>query len=399
MIRVLIRLAFIKSTQACFLLLVPLLVVQSSQGESGFVATRVLESLPLLVLGLIGGVLIDRVGANRVNKIALFVYMAPPLLLLAVHAHKLPEAALLLASLSLSAISQLLQSCGDRVVLDLVDASRLPKYNATSILIDRFCSLCLPPLVGALAVWNLQFALTLAVGMAGVGSIALSLMSPGRGAPEAQRIQQVSVFRQLRIGFATLTENRFLFQLVLIAMLVNGLESIPIAYAFLYAHDGLHMNLAEIGLLASMSGAGGLIAASLARRLRGSKRVLLWIFVGTMASNAVVYGSVYALDNKYALLAGKALEAFGFVFSAVSYRTLRLESTDKALFGTISGAVGFTVKCCVPLCILLAGALLAWISPRDLYLTTGIAEMLLACGVAVWVRRQRVPAEPQEAFA
>lgn len=392
MASVLLRLAFIKSAQTAFMLLIPLLLVQSSRATGDFVLARLLESLPLLVLGLAGGLLVDRLGAQRVNRLALCAYMVPPALLAAVHLHWLPSGGLPLASMAAAALGQLLVLCGDRVVLDQVPADGLPRYNANAILIERASSLALPPLLGGLAIWDLDLAVAVTAGLGIVGALGLAWLSP-RAAPRAAPAPAQSIAAQLRTGFASLARERFLRQLVLIAMLVNGLEAIPISYAFLYAHSGLNMSPAEIGLLTTMSGIGGLSAATLARRLRGSKALLLSIFVGSIGVNAVLYALVWALDNKYALLGAKLLEAFSFVFSAVAYRTLRQEHTAKALFGTISGAVGFTVKCCIPVAILTAGALLVHFTPRDLYLFTAIAELLLALVVAGWARRQLTPAD------
>jgi hypothetical protein len=139
------------------------------------------------------------------------------------------------------------------------------------------------------------------------------------------------------------------------------------------------------------------MAAALVRKIRGTRKLLLGIFIGSMLLNAAIYASIYVLNNKYALLGGKLIEAFSFVFSAVSYRTLRQESIDKTFYGTISAAVAFTVKFCIPFAILAAGALLIHFSPRDLYLLTAVVETLLAVAVVCWAKFQSIPAE-QEAF-
>lgn len=389
---VLIRLAFIKIVQTCFVLLIPFFLVQSSQGETGFVTSRFLESLPMLGLGLAGGILVDRVGATRINRFAVLAYIVPPILLVAVHLKYVPPTWLLLASLAVASTSQLLQACGDRIVLDILPKAALATYNGNAILIERFCSLGLPVLIGSLAVWSVKAALAFTSVIAVFGSIGLSMLAPRQGS-HPTGLQHVSLRAQLRAGFSGLAENKFLLHLSFITMLVNGIEAIPISFAFLYGHDVLHMNLAEIGLLSTMSGLGGLIAAALARKIRGTRKLLLGIFIGSMLLNAVIYALVYLLNDKYALLTGKLIEAFSFVFSAVSYRTLRQESIDKTFYATISAAVGFTVKLCIPFAILVAGALLIHFSPRDLYLFTAVAETLLALVVLFWEKYQSIPAK------
>lgn len=388
---VLIRLAFIKIVQTCFLLLIPFFLVQSSRGETGFVTSRFLESLPMLAFGLAGGILVDRVGASRINRFALLAYIVPPLLLVAVYLKYIPAACLLLASLAVSSTSQLLMACGDRIVLDIVSRTGLAAYNGNAILIERFCSLGLPVLIGSLAVWSLEAALALTTTIAALGSVGLFMFSP-RAVDHTVGLQNVSLRTQLKAGFSGLAENRFLLHLSFITMLINGIEAIPISFAFLYGHDVLHMNLAEIGLLSTMSGLGGLIAATFARKLRGTKNLLLGILIASMLLNAAIYALVYILNDKYMLWAGKLVEAFSFVFSAVSYRTLRQESIGKTFYGTISAAVGFTVKLCIPPAILVAGALLIHFSPRDLYLFAALAESLLAIAVAFWAKSQSIPA-------
>lgn len=391
---VLIRLAFVKIVQTCFVLLIPFFLVQSSQGETGFVTSRFLESLPMLGFGLAGGILVDRIGATRINRFALLAYIVPPLLLVAVYLKYVPATWLLFASLAVASISQLLLACGDRIVLDIVPKAELATYNGNAILIERFCSLGLPVLIGSLAVWSVKAALAFTSVIAALGSVGLTMFAPRRDG-HAPGLQHVSLRAQLGAGFAGLAENKFLLHLSFITMLVNGIEAIPISFAFLYGHDVLHMNLAEIGLLSTMSGLGGLMAAALARKIRGTRKLLLGIFIGSMLSNAVIYALVYLLNSKYALLGGKLVEAFSFVFSAVSYRTLRQESIDKTFYGTISAAVGFTVKLCIPFAILVAGVLLIHFSPRDLYLFTAGAETLLALAVYCWARYQTNPAEQE----
>lgn len=392
MVLVFIRLAFIKCVQTCFLLLIPFLLVESNQGEAGFVMSRFLESLPMLVLGLAGGILVDRVGAARINRLALMAYIAPPLVLVAVYFKHIPAAFLLLVSVAVASITQLLSACGDRVVLDILPPSRLAAYNGTAILIERFCSLGLPLVIGTLAVWDLQATLVLTAAASVLGALLLSTLSPRRDTARGGT-QQVSWRSQLRAGFSGLVKNRFLLHLSLITMLVNAVEAVPISFAFLYGHDVLLMNLAEIGLLSTMSGLGGLVAAAIARRMQASKILLLSIFVGSMVVNALIYGAVYVLNNKYALLGAKLIEAFSFVFSAVAYRTLRQENIDKAHYGTLSAAVGFIVKLCIPITILIAGALLVRFSVRDLYLFTAVAELAMAAAVAAWAKYQFIPVQ------
>ncbi|ALV05188.1 MFS transporter [Roseateles depolymerans] len=383
---VLVRLAFIKSAQTALMLLIPLLLVQSSRATSSFVLARVLEALPLLVLGLLGGLLVDRLGAQRVNRLALVAYLVPPAMLACAHLQWLPTSILPLASMGAVALGQLLVLCGDRVVLDKIPSDDLPRYNANAILIERATSLALPPVLGGLALWSLDAAVCATAALGMLGALCLAWLSPnGQSTANATRM---SISEQLRAGFSALAGERFLRDLILIAMLVNGLEAVPIAYTFLYAHEGLHMNAAEIGMLTTMTGLGGLCAATLARQLKTSRARLLSIFVASMLVNATLYALIWVLNHKYALLAAKLLEAFSFVFSAVAYRTLRQEHTAKALFGTISGAVGFTVKLCIPFTILLAGVMLAGVAPQDLFLGTAIAELLLAVCVGAWARRQ-----------
>lgn len=383
---ILIRLAFIKVTQVCFVLLISLLLVQASEDEKGFVLSRFLDSLPLLVFGLMGGLIVDRLGAARVNRLALAAYVFPPLALLAVQFKFAPQGLLIAASVAIASISNLLMVCSDRLVLDLIAKRELAKYNATSILIEQVCTLALPPLFGVLAWWSMDAAVMLAGLIAFVGSLALSYLSPaqlsGFDAPA------LSWIAHMKKGFLKLSESRFQLQLSLVVMFINAIEALPITYAFVYAHDSLHMNAAEIGFLSTMSGLGGLVGAMVARKINGERAVLLNLLAGSIFLNASVHGAVFLFDQKYALYLCVAVGAFSFVFTAVSYRSLRQESIDKSHFGVISSALAFIVKLGIPFGILFGGALMLNYGSHQVYIFTSIAEAFLGLAVLVWVKRQ-----------
>ena len=381
---ILARLAFIRFAEGCLLLLVPLLLVQASDGDKDFVISRVLNSLPLVFFGLVGGMIVDRLGATRVNRAALAAFVLPPLALLAVQLDYVPRDALIAASVAMSTITILLTTCSDRLVLDLVDRSDLAKYNATSILIERGCAVVLPPAIGVLAVWSMDAAVWVSAVIAGLGSIAMSVLSPSL--PQGFSGLKLSWRSHLMQGFRTLAKNQFLLQLGLVITFVNAAEGIVLPYSIVYAHDVLHMNAAEIGLLFSVTAIGGVIAAIVARHVKGQRVLLLSLLTGSVFLNAVIYATIYFVNRKYMLFIGTSLVAFSTVFFAVSYRTLRQESIDKALFGVMSGALAFLVKAGVPFGILLGGLLTLRYGPQQIYITAFAAEITIGLAVLIWAR-------------
>lgn len=385
--QVLARLFFIQFTQASITLLLPLLLLEGAVGKEGFILGKLFDSLPLVVFGLIGGVLIDRCGAVRMNRIALALYTVPPSIILLTHFLAAPQHLLLLASLVLTCASYIAFVCSDRIVLELVPREELARYQAHAILIERLCLLLLPPLYGLIAVWSLDAAVLLTAASALVGAIVLHRLSP-LGDTASFSAPAMSLKRQIANGFSSLFSNALLVKLAVLVMLVNAIEAVPIAYAFVYAREDLGMTMSEIGLLSSLGAAGGIAGALFSRSANRTREWLITAFVVSMFVNGALYVLTYLCASKYVLLGAKFVEGCSFVFSAVAYRTLRQDNIDKQAFGVVSGALAFTVKAGMPLSILIGGSLMLSFGAPVLYLGAGLLEATLGVVAFIWLHSQ-----------
>lgn len=355
------------------------LTTTGSPEKTGLVA--VAEMLPLVVLKVLGGPIIDRVGARRVaiscDWASLLVVGAIPFL---------HEAGVLSFPLFLGlvAVAGALRGPGDAakhsMTPTLAATAGVPMERVTGLssTVERTASMLGAAIAGGLvAVIGPANALVVDAGSFGVSALLLAWALPARTRTVAsdEEADPAPYVEQLREGWRFLRSDRVL---VAITVMVSLTNLIDLAWAAVLVpvwgleHGGAGVVGALFATFAGASALGSLVAAARADRLpRYATYLVCFLVTGlprfvVMALDTPLWG-ILAM----AVVAGFASGFLNPILGAVIY-----ERVPEELIGRVSS---LSTACCfalMPLGGLVGGFLVGGV---------GLGAAMLACGIAYFV--------------
>ena len=368
------------------------LVTTDSPMKTGLVALA--EMLPLVLLKVLGGPIIDRVGPRRVSIScdlgSMLVVGAIPLLYAA---GLLPFGAFL----ALVACAGALRGPGDAakssIVPSVVEAARVPLERATGLhsTVERTASMLGAVFAGGLiAVIGAANALVVDAVSFGVSAAVLgwattSLRRPAADEAEAEA-DTTPYLAQLRQGWDFLRGDRVLVGIAVMVALTNLLD---VAYASVlmpvWAREwgGGPAALGVVfGVFGGTAALGAICAATWAAKLPRYKTYLVAF---------LVCGSprffVMAWDNPlWLVLLVAAVSGFGSGFINPVLGAVTYERIPKHLIGRVSSLTTALCFALMPLGGLLGGALVTGF---------GLTVAMLACGAAYFLVTMLPAADPK----
>lgn len=291
-------------------------------GLTGFVG-----GIPLLVVSLPAGVMIDRYNRRTVLLVAQFaVMMLAALFALLVGTGAIaPWSTLVLVAAYGTAMSFIFPT-RTTIVTMLVDRGDLANAVALNAAAQNACRVTGPALAGVLIA---------VIGVAGTFAVAALLQILALAAtfqlPASRPIGTArggSVWASLTLGFRIVAQDAFLSSLILLAVTVNVLVMPYITMMPVFARDELGIGSTGLGLLLASTGLGtvaGALAVAASRRLGSWSRAQV---VTAAAFTALVL--VFALTSNL-LLAVLLLFAAGGMsaaFMALAQTALQLRVDD-----------------------------------------------------------------------
>jgi MFS family permease len=363
------------------------LTTTGSASKTGLVALA--EMLPLVILKVLGGPIIDRVGPRRVSitcdLLSVLVVGSIPVVYQSGHL-SFPGFLLLVA------LAGALRGPGDgakhSLTPSLVAHAGVPMERATGLasMVERTASMLGAAFAGGLiAVIGPTNALFVDAGSFLLSAAVLAWSTRGMrpAAPREERADEPPYRRQLAEGWHFLRGDRLLLGLAVMVALTNMLD---IAWATVLVpvwaseYGG---GAAAIGLVfAVMSGAsalGAMCAAGWGERLPRYRTYLIAFLIAGAPRFAVMafdvgLGPVLAV----AAVAGLVSGFINPVLGAVSY-----ERIPSALVGRVTSLSGAMCFALMPLGGLLGGGLIAGLGLAAAMLSTGAAYFLVTMAPAV----------------
>jgi len=301
------------------------------------------SSAPMFVLGLVGGMLADRVHRQRLLTISQGTNVASSFiltLLLGTGAVEVWHA--YMAVLITGACWALDTPSRRAVIYDLLGVEGVTNAVALDSVGMNASRMCGPALAGALitlvGVTGGYVAITLFCTLAWV--LLWSLRIPQRPRPERR---QQSLGRNLLEGFRYVRENSTIKATLYITVVMNVLLFPYVQMVPVIARDVLHVDAAFMGALQAAEGLGALVGAVLlasATRLNYHGRVFVW---GSML--ALIGLCVFSLSHWYLLslptllFLGLGTAGFGTMQSTLVMLAAHEEMRGRAL-GVLSLAIG-----------------------------------------------------------
>ncbi len=372
------------------LIAIPLFVLEQtgSATRTGLVALA--ELLPLVVLKVLGGPVIDRIGPRRVaitcDVASVVVVASIPLL---------HDAGLLSfpGFLAVVAVAGGLRGPGDAakqaMIPALVTSAAQPMERVTGLssTIERTAGLVGAGIAGVLVAWlGAADALYVDAASFGVSALVLSWATRGLGAPPEPDADPLPYGRQLREGWDFLRRDRLLLGITVMVAITNFLDVawatvlLPV-WAVESGAGAARLGLA-FAVMSGCSALGGLIASIYASRL---PRYLTYL-VAFLLCGLPRY-AVFALDAPLGVVLGVIAVsglASGFINPVLG--AVIFERIPAPLVGRVSSLSTAMCFALMPLGGLLGGVL------AD---NAGLATAMTVCGLAYLVATMAPAVDPR----
>ncbi len=326
-----------------------------SPGLAGLAAF--MGSLPGVIVSPVAGALLDRYGRARLVVLDYALAAVALGLLAGLSAMRLLPAPLLLAIVTVSALTNPLSWAGARSLFPILAPRHLwERANGLDSSGHVIATLLASPLAGLLVgLFGGEWALA-ASGAVYVAAAVVMLRLPDPRNPSAQ---VGSVLRNAWLGLKYTLSNPTLRGLALTLSsfnIGNGLLIIAVPVLVL---GRLHSGPATVGLLWGAMGAAGLVSALVVGRMSslGRERQLILgaILIGTLATAMLPFANNLAVVVVALIILGLAAGPFD-----IGLFTLRQRRTDPAWFGR-AFAVSMSLNSVGnPIGSVLAGPLIAW---------------------------------------
>ena len=328
-----------------------------AQGGGASAVAKVLaaESLPMVLLLLIGGAAADKFPRQRVMVAAnLLCLVSQSLLacLLLTHHAPLP---IIMALMACIGIGTAFYAPGRQALIpQIVSPEKRQSANAVVAIAQSAGSIA-GPVIGGLLVAGAGGAVAIALDALSYGlSAALLLSLRPRDLPAAA---SAGLFRRLQEGWSAFISRTWLWSIVLQAGLIHLLVLAPVIVlgSLGFAHAA-HGALGWGGLM-SMFGAGSIIGAVVAMRLkprRPARAALLWLLILALMPASLAADLSYPLTAACFIVGGGAIAIF-----SVTWDTIMQTQIPPELLARVSAYDMFGSVCLLPLGYLLAAPMAA----------------------------------------
>jgi MFS family permease len=339
----------------------PLILYELTQSAAAMTAMRAVELMPNLLLAMFIGVWVDRIDRGRWARLAI----TGMVVLIGSQAYMLQQGAAALpfffvTAFLLMTLNYLYAICRMGMLKEILPANLLLPATAQLTVVGQVFAVLGPALAGALMAWKLELGLWLPM----VAMLLAAWLL--RDLRLEKRFQDAGNFwADWREGWRVLVDNRPLWHMAWLVVLINGSQGVVDVIFLFRARDQLQLGLGELGLLYGLAGIGGVVGGLVCSRLR--KRFGL----GRLMAMELLLEAVCILlmawsDSLPVLLLALVGSSFGSVIGNVCIWGYRQESTDSRYIGRISGLTGSIFKLLMPVTLVLSGALssswpLAWL--------------------------------------
>ena len=380
------------------ILAIPLLILQLTRSPVAAVLASLPGSVGYLAAGLPAGVLVDRLDPWQV-LIAGDVIRAAIFLALFLLTGSRSVSAWLILSLAFAAgaVTVFSDTALAIAVRDVFAGARLVTANSWLESANQIGQIIGPSAAGLLAAAGLLHvsmlidALTFLVALASL----FAVRGAYRGAPRASRppAGRRALGRELADGIRYLAATRVLFTLLVFMLVLNlGLGADKLIIFF--ARNTLHLPPAQVGLVVTAGGIGGLLGAA------GTGLLCRWfgplsaVTLGAACSGLALL-LISAAASMPVALAGNMLYTFAIIVASVTMRSMRQVLVPRDLLGRVTASWRLGGQAVTLVGAILAGTMAGLLGgdPRPVFVTAGILTLLTV--TVAWfagLRREQLPA-------
>lgn len=366
------------------------LVFRLTGSGIGVAATVAFEVVPLVLLGPVAGMIVDRYPRRRIMLIADLVRAGLAALLAVAHGS---VAVAYGVAFGLSVGSMLFNPAASSLLPDLVDDEGLVEANSALWVVAVIAQVVLAPFAGALIAWA---GVGPAFGLNAVSYLASAWWLARLGITERVRSIASHGWRAVRAGVELVRRDQLLTRLAVVQLLASLSAGATSGLLVVLAAEWLQVGPSGFGLLLSCIGIGAAAGPFLLRRQvrPGDKR---WLF-GPYALRGGV--DLVLVGVRSPAVAGAALGLYGVSTSTgmITYQSTLQRVVPDDTRGRVFAFYDLVWNAARLVSLGLGGLLADALSIRAVYLV-GAALLLAAAAIGLGAPLQTgvpVPAEPRD---
>ncbi|CAN5307175.1 macrolide resistance MFS transporter Mrx(A) [soil metagenome] len=360
------------------MLAVPWFVLQTTGSASQTGVAAFFTALPLVIAGIFGGAVVDRLGFKRMSVVSDIASGATVACIPLLHLTVGIQFWQLLALVFLGALLDTPGVTARRSMLpDLAEQAgmRLERANAITSSIQRFATLVGPPAAGLLiAVMGASNILWLNAGTFLISAALVKLFIPDvkREADEGE--SGVGYFRDLLDTFHYIRSDRLIFSLIIAVGVTNFLEALTVVVWPVLAERVYGGSAFALGLILAGTGAGALMSA-IAFGAIGHRLPRRATFIGGFVTAAIPFGFIALFPLLPILVGLRVIQGFGAGPLNPILDTVFQERVPAGMRGRMFGLIVSIAWIAIPLGSLASGYLIEFAGLRTTIVSIAIAYL------------------------
>ena len=339
---------------------IPLLIYDMTRSAIAMSTMRAIEFFPNIFIGMLAGVLVDRLNRKRMMQWSSLIQFASVFGMVALLASdRLDVWYLYIFGFILSVAGYTLGNAHHSVIPQIVTKEQLTSANAKMSFVNTFIQTIGPGLAGAFVV-AFSFTPTLAIYMV---CLFILFLCMGRVAlPDARQNvkEKTTIWQDMKEGIDELFRNKTLLTPTIAILFMNFASSLVIGVLVFYTRDVLGATEGEVGFMFTISAVGGLVGASVVGKIRkkmGRGTIYTYcLLVDTLGIAMLIFAPTW-----WALGIALAIRTFSTTISNIVYFTIRQEFTPNHLLGRVAGTSSMLMKLTLPLGLFLSGLWAEWL--------------------------------------
>jgi MFS family permease len=359
---------------------IPWFVLQTTGSAARTGVTAAAGLLPVVLSGLFGGALVDRLGYRRMSVVADLASGATVAAIPVLHTTVGLGFWQLVLLVFLGGLLDAPGGTARAALLPDVAARAgwaLERATGATAVVERSSRLAGAPLAGLLiAVTGPANVLWIDAATFAVSAALVALGVPSAG--ETRRAPGASYVGELREGYRFLRADRTLGTLVLMVSMTNAFDAVTMVALPVLAQRVYHSSV-SLGLMIGVSGAGSVLGAlAFAAIGHGVPRraVFTWGFILVTVSFPVA--ALYPPLG--VLLAAKAISGIASGPLNPVIDTVFFERVPPGLRGRVLGVTHAATWVAIPLGVLVAGVIIEAVGLRATLLGSGLAYLVITVG-------------------
>ena len=332
--------------------IIPLILYKLTSSALAMSTMRLMEFLPNILLGLLAGVLVDRVNRNFMLIYGGFLkFVLSIVLLLAISVNEVAVWHLYVIGFLLATVSYTVNNASNAIIPQLFEKERMTEIQAKFSLVEMLGTIIGPALAGVLLILlsyeHFIWGYVVCMGLCWLLAIKLEKT-------ETPIHQNVSIWADMKEGIAELFQNKMLLTPTITIFITNFSSSLCIGVQAFYLLDVLGNSEKQLGFMYTISAIGGIIAAKTILPLRKRYR-RGQIYCQLPLLDLVVFTAMFFVKSWWLLGVLFAIRTYTTVITNIVYSAVRQETTPNHLLGRVAGTTSTLMKLAVPLGLLFGG--------------------------------------------